>query len=178
MKKLIAIFFLLSISSIYAQVNAAAIKLGIFSPSAAGGGFIIGYEGSHYVDQHFSFGWSIDWYHKNYVDKNLENSLTQQNPPVGGQTIELLAKTNLHDFPLMIHLSGKTLVAPYTQVYLTAGIGAEALLINYNNYIDPTKSEFQTAFDLNWQIGLGGIYELSKMADVFAELAYHSSSPS
>lgn len=129
------------------------------------------------MDKNFSFGWSFDWFHKNYVDKNLEN-LIQQNPPVGGQTIELRAKTNLHDFPLMINISGKTLVAPFTQIYLTAGIGAEVLLINYNNYVDPTKSEFQTAFDLNWQVGVGGIYEVSKQADVFAELAYHSSSPS
>lgn len=179
MKKLIALIVFLSVSGIYAQVNTAAVKLGIFSPSSAGGGFIIGYEGSHYVDKNFSFGWSFDWFHKNYVDKTLINDLNQQDPPVGGGELnELRAETNLHDFPLMIHLSGKTLVGPYTQAYVTAGIGAEVLLINYNNYQDPTKDEFQTAFDLNWQIGVGGIYEMSRNADVFAELTYHSSAPS
>lgn len=178
MKKLFAIIFLISVSGIYAQVNTAAVKLGIFSPSSAGGGFIIGYDGSHYIDKNFSFGWSFDWFHKDFVDKALVNDINQ-NPPIGGgETNELFAQTNLHDFPLMIHLSGKTLVAPYTQAYLTAGIGAEILLINYSNYADPTKDEFQTAFDLNWQIGLGGIYEMSRQADVFAELTYHSSSPS
>lgn len=179
MKKLIVIIFLISVPGIFAQVNTAAIGLGIFSPSSSGGGFIIGYEGSHYFDKNISFGWSLDWYHKNYIDKNLVNDLNQQDPPPGGgQTNELIATTNLHDFPIMIHISGKTLVAPYTQVYLTGGIGAEMLLINYNDYQDPTKSEFQTAFDFNWRIGFGGIYELSKQTDVFAELAYHSSSPS
>jgi hypothetical protein len=179
MKKLVALIFLIGFTGIYAQVNTAAIKLGIFSPASTGGGFIIGYEGAHYVDKNFSFGWSIDWFHKNYVDKTLINNLNEQGPPVGGGEInELRAKTNLHDLPMMIHISGKTLVAPYTQAYLTAGIGAEVLLINYSNYIDPTKDEFQAAFDLNWRVGIGGIYELSKSADVFAELAYHSSSPS
>jgi len=180
MKKLLVILFALAVPGIYAQVNTAAVKLGIFSPASAGGGFIIGYEGSHYVDKNFSFGWSFDWYHKNYVDKSLINDLNQQDPnPIGGGQInELRAKTNLHDFPLMIHLTGKTLVAPYTQAYITAGIGAEVLLINYNDYVDPSKDEFHTAFDLNWRIGIGGIYEMSKQADVFAELAYHSSAPS
>ena len=177
MKKLIAVIFLIPFAGIFAQANSAAVKLGIYSPSATGGGFIIGYEGSHYVDKNFSFGWSLDWFHKDYTDKALVNAVNQ-NPPGGGVVNELFAKTNLHDFPIMINLSGKTLVAPYTQAYLTAGIGAEVLLINYNNYEDPTKDEFQTAFDLNWQVGIGGIYELSQQADIFAELTYHSSSPS
>lgn len=177
MKKLFVLIFILSVTGIYAQVNTAAVKLGIFSPSAAGGGFIIGYEGSHYFDKNFSFGWSIDWFHKNYVDKSVVD-IQEPGPIGGGQVVELNSKTNLHDLPLMIHISGKTLVAPYTQVYLTAGIGAEILLINYNDYIDPSKDEFQSAFDLNWRIGIGGIYEVSKQTDVFAELAYHYSAPS
>lgn len=177
MKKLLIIIFLLSVSGIYAQVNTAAFKLGIFSPSSSGGGFIIGYEGSHYFDKNISFGWSLDWYHKNYVDKSIVD-IPDPGPIGGGQVIELNSKTNLHDLPIMIHLNGKTLVAPYTQVYLTAGIGAEILFINYNDYVDPSKDEFQTAYDLNWRIGIGGIYEISKQTDVFAELAYHSSAPS
>jgi len=177
MKKL---FFLLIIcsTSIFAQWSSASIKLGYFVPSATSGGFIIGYEGEHFFDQRLSFGWSIDWFHKNYVDESLVNSFNQYYSGIGGTTNELRAKTNLNELPVMIHVSVNFPISPRTKGFVTGGIGAEALLINYNNFDNPSQSEFKAAFDFNWRIGAGAYYELGSRSDLLAELDYHSSNPS
>jgi hypothetical protein len=174
---LLFLLFLLSTSS-FAQSGMAAIKLGYFNPSAADGGFIIGYEGGKYIDENFTFGWSIDWFHKNYVDKKLVSEFNDIYGIAGGTVNELRAKTNLHDFPLMLNATAKFPVSYFTKFYITGGIGAEVLLIHYRNFQNPDDSEFQGAFDFNWRIGFGFLYEVGRRSDIFAEMTYHSSKPS
>jgi opacity protein-like surface antigen len=176
MKRILVLMLIAIASNIFPQHGAAAIKLGHFSPSASDGGFIIGYEGSHFVDERIMFGWSIDWFHKNYVDKKLVSQFNQAG--IGGVSNELRAKTNLHDFPLMINLSVKFPVGPLFDVYGTGGIGAEILLINYRNYQNPDEDEFKAAFDFNWRLGAGLLYIVGRRSEVFVELGYHSSKPS
>lgn len=176
MNKIIGLIVLLFSINTFAQHGAAAIKLGHFSPSASDGGFIVGYEGSHFVDSRLLFGWSIDWFHKNYVDKKLVSQFNQAG--VGGTSNELRAKTNLHDFPLMINLTARFPVAQLIDVYGTGAIGAEILLINYRNYQNPDEDEFKAAFDFNWRLGAGLIYIVGKRSEVFLELGFHSSKPS
>ena len=101
MKKLTLIFLLVSGHYAYCQTSAAAIKLGSFIPGATDAGFIIGYEGGRYIDENFNFGWSIDWFHKNYVDKTLVQSFNEVYG-VSGNINELRASTNLHDIPMML----------------------------------------------------------------------------
>lgn len=142
MKKL---FFLILFSvslPIFAQGNAAAIKLGSFSPGATDAGFIIGYEGGKYIDQNFNFGWSIDWFHKNYVDKTLVESFNEIYGISGGIN-ELRAQTNLHDIPLMINATLKFPVAPRTKIYVTGAIGAEILIVDYRNFENPNDNELK-----------------------------------
>ncbi len=162
----------------FAQHGSAAIKLGEFFPSSSGGGFIVGYEGAKFMDENLTLGWSVDWYHESYVDKKLVAQFNDLYGISGGEINQLRAKTNLHDFPLMGILTAKVLVAPYTKVYFTGGLGAEVLFINYSNFENPNEDDFLTAFDFNWRIGLGTLYQVGRSSDIFAELDYHNSSPS
>ena len=124
MKKILVIIFVLFISSMnFAQWGTSAIKLGYFSPSATNGGFIIGYEGGKLNDRGFIFGWSIDWFHKSYVDKKLVSQFNDLYGIAGGSINEVRAKTNIHDFPLMLTATVKFPVSPFVNTFVTGGIG-------------------------------------------------------
>jgi Outer membrane protein beta-barrel domain len=175
-KALLAVILLSSLN--FAQWGSSSIKLGYFSPSAANGGFIIGYEGDHFFDPRISLGWSLDWFHKNYTDEKLVNDFNQIDPGVNSSVNELRAKTNIHDFPLMLNVTGNYPVADNTAVSFTGAIGAEVLLIDYRNFENPDNSEFKSAFDFNWRLGIGVMYEIGRRSDFLAELDYHSAKPS
>ncbi|MCK7520804.1 MAG: hypothetical protein MZV64_25435 [Ignavibacteriales bacterium] len=78
--------------------------MGFFNPTATDGGFIIGYEGGKIIDERLIFGWSVDWFHSNYVDKKLVSEFNQVYPIGIGEVNELRAKTNLHEFPILLNL--------------------------------------------------------------------------
>jgi len=157
MKKISILFIVLLSSSVFAQFGSSAVKLGFFSPSAAKGGFIIGYEGGRDMDEYFFLGWSIDWFHKSYVDRRLVDDISSTFG--SGEINELRAKTNIHDFPVMLSAAARFPVAPRTFAYITGAIGAEMLLVNYRNFSNPDEDEFKAAFDFNWRIGAGGAFE-------------------
>jgi len=163
-------------ASAFAQFGSSAVKLGFFSPSAAAGGFIIGYEGAREIDEYFLAGFSLDWYHKTYVDRKLVDDI---NSSFGSGSInELRAKTTIHDFPIMFSATGRFPVAPRTSLYVTGGIGAEMLIVNFRNFENPDNDEFKVAFDLNWRLGFGSSYELGRNSEIFGEITYHNSAPS
>lgn len=176
MKKYVLFLMLLQIP-VFSQWNTSAIKLGAFSPSSAGTGFIVGYEGSHFFDPQFSFGWSIDWYHSNYTDATVVNNANNLYG-TSGSTNELRARTNIHDFPIMAIGTVRFPVTPLSDIYAFGGLGAEVLFVDYNNFDTPSQSDFKTAFDFNWRIGVGATYGFGKKSEVFGELAYHYSAPS
>lgn len=177
MKKFTLIIVLFFSYNIYGQWSAAAIKLGAFSPGATDAGFIIGYEGGKYIDEIFNFGWSIDWFHKNYVDKTLVDSFNEIYG-ISGDLNELRARTNFHDIPIMLSVTVKHLVAPRTKIYATGGIGGEVLIIDFRNFENPDNSELKAAFDLNWRIGLGAAYNIGPRSELLLEVNYHNSEPS
>ena len=178
MKKYFCLILLFAPALAFAQPNMriGSIKFGVFDPSASGAGFIIGYEGGWAVDRNFSLGWSVDWYHKDYVDQNL---VSQFNDFYGinGSLNELRATTNLHAIPLMANATASWPVARRTYAYFTGGIGIEMLLIYYHNYDNPDNDESRSAFDFAWQLGGGIGYELGPRSDIIFELAYHYSQP-
>lgn len=178
MNKLIIIFLLLFTSISFSQLNSASIKLGYFNPTATNGGFIIGYEGGKIIDERLNFGWSIDWFHSNYVDKRLASEFNQIYPIGIGETNELRAKTNLHEFPILLNFRGEFPIAPLTRFYATGGVGLEFLLINYRNFQRPDDDELKAAFDFSWRIGAGILYRIGSRSEVFSQLDYHSSEPS
>lgn len=170
---LIAIPFIVN-----AQYKTGAVKAGFFGPSATEGGFIIGYEGGWYIDDNFLFGFSADWFNKNYVDKQLVSEFNNFFGPISSDLNELRAKTNLHSIPLMVTINANRPVAPRIRAFFTAAAGVDVLLIFYRNYERPEDDEFQGAFDFAWRLGGGVSYELGKRSDMFAELTYHGSKPS
>lgn len=174
-KTLFFVFILASLSS--AQWNTGAAKIGYFSPSATEGGFIIGYEGGKHADRFLSWTWSIDWFHKNYVDKKLINELDQYYPGAIGELNELRATTNIHDFPVMLGLVARFPMSNRAQFYVSGGVGAELMLINYRNFQDPLDDDFDAAFDFNWRIGIGAAVAISPRSELFGELTYHDSHP-
>lgn len=177
MKKII-VMSILFISGTFAQWNTGAVKLGYFNPAATDGGLIIGFEGGKHIDRYLSWNWSLDWFHQNYVDKKLVNELDQYYPGAVGEVNELRAATNIHDFPLMIGLTARFPMTRTSQFYLTGGIGAEMLLINYRNFQNPIDDNFKAAFDFNWRVGIGAAFAIGPRSEFFGELTYHESNPS
>jgi opacity protein-like surface antigen len=177
MKTLIFIIFISISANTFAQWGMGAIKIGRFSPSATEGGFIIGFEGGRAIDRNLSIGVSLDWFHKDYVDKKLVQNLDNIYGLGGGSINELRAQTNLHDLPLMLNLTANFPTGPFINFFVTGGVGAEVLLISYSNFQNPDKDEFQSAFDFNWSLGAGISYMLGRRSDIFGELSYHSSQP-
>jgi hypothetical protein len=177
MKKII-LFLILSFTSIIkSQFDVGAIKLGTFNPSATDAGFIIGYEGGWHIDDNFLFGWSADWFHRNYVDRKLVAQYNDFFGPIQSELNELRARTNLHSVPLMVSINANQLIAPRTRAFFTGSAGVEVLLIFYRNYQRPEDDEFEGACDFSWRLGAGIAYELGARSDAFVELTYHSSRP-
>lgn len=178
MRKLILLIFLYLPSIIKPQFDVGAVKLGTFNPSATDAGFIIGYEGGWHIDDNFLFGWSADWFHRNYVDRKLVAQYNDFFGPIQSELNELRARTNLHSIPLMITVNANQLIAPRTRAFFTGSAGMEVLLIFYRNYQNPQDDEFKGAFDFSWRLGGGIAYELGRRSDAFVELTYHNSKPS
>ena len=176
--KTLLLLLLISISmNTFAQWGMGAVKIGRFSPSATEGGFIIGFEGGKAVDRNLSLGVSLDWFHKDFVDKRLVQNLDNIYGLDGGSINVLRAQTNLHDFPLMLNLTASFPAGPFVNFFVTGGVGAEVLLISYSNFQEPGKDEFQSAFDFFWSLGGGISYMLGRRSDIFGELTYHAAQP-
>lgn len=177
MKAFVVLFVIIFSAVSFGQRGTGAIKLGHYIPSATEGGFIIGYEGGKFIDRNLNIGLSLDWFHKSFVDKNLIRDFEEIYGIGGGAINELRAKTTLNDFPLMLNLTAKFPMAPFVKFFVTGGLGGEVLFISYRNFQNPDDNEFKAAFDFNWQIGTGILYELGYRSEIFGELSYHSSAP-
>jgi hypothetical protein len=164
--------------SVFSQWSTGAVKLGYFNPSAIEGGFIIGLEGGKHVDKFLSWNWSLDWFNRNYVDKKLVSELNYYYPGSFGERNELRASTNIHDFPLMLGLTGRFPFSNRSHFYAAGFVGAELLIINYRNFQDPLDDEFEAAFDFNWRVTLGAAFAMSPRSELFGEISYHRSHPS
>jgi hypothetical protein len=178
MKRLIVLLIFCIPLLINAQFDVGAIKLGTFNPSATEAGFIIGYEGGWHIDDNFLFGWSVDWFHRNYVDRRLIAEYNEFFGPIQSELNEMRARTNLHSIPLMVSVNANLVTAPRIRAFFTGSAGIEVLLIFYRNYQNPQDNEFDGAFDFSWRLGGGISYQLGRRSDAFVELTYHNSKPS
>ncbi|MCF8265719.1 MAG: hypothetical protein K9I71_07245 [Ignavibacteriales bacterium] len=181
MKKMIVLLlliFLVSYSNTEAQRNFASVKIGYFDPSATDGGFILGYQGGKYIDDFLDIGWSVDWFNKNYVDKDLADQFQSAGSSLNEEINELRAKTNLHDFPVMFNAIAYFQAGRKINVYVNGALGADILLVFYRNYQNPSDDEMRFAFDFSWRLAGGVAYELGKKSELVAELSYHSTEPS
>lgn len=171
------LFAIILLNSLSFAQNAAAIKFGYFNPNVTKGGFIIGFEGGKRIDEALDICYSIDWFKKSYTDKKFAAKIDQFiNIPA--QDYELIGKTTLNSFPLMLSITAKIPITPVIKPYLTGGFGGEMLIITYRDYLNPSKSKGEVAFDFNWRAGVGVIYEIGSKSNLFAEFTYHNSMPS
>ena len=179
MKKIIVLLILfLSVTS-QAQNTSSAIRLGFFSPQATESGFILGYEGRYIIDEYIRTGWSVDWFHKEYVDQNYVQDINNQyGTGINTQLNELRATTNLHEIPVLFNVTFEHPVQHRLNAYLQGSLGAELLLIYYRNFDNPDNDDLKAALDFSWRIGAGIAFEIGERSDLFAELNFHSSEPS
>lgn len=178
MKTLKILFIaVLCIAGSFAQFQATSVKLGFYNPQVTNGGFIIGYESSKFIDEHFDVGWSIDWYNKNYIDQKLVMEITENFGGLGTEN-ELRAKTNLHDFPILFNMNASIPIDNKITAYIKGSVGFETLIIFYRNFEKPNDDELKAALDFSYRIGAGIRHELGRRSELLAELAYHSSEPS
>jgi|YNPMSStandDraft_2_1061718.scaffolds.fasta_scaffold00017_1 hypothetical protein len=177
MKKILIIVFIIFANSLFFAQNAAAIKLGFFNPNVTDGGFIIGFEGGKRIDEALDICYSIDWFKKNYTDKKF-SAKVEQFVNIPGVDYELVGKTSLNSFPLMLSITAKIPLTPIIKPYLTGGFGGEMLVITYRDYVNPKKSKGEVAFDFNWRAGAGVIYVIGSKSNLFGEITYHNSMPS
>ncbi len=178
MKKFIWGIILIFPILVQAQYKSSIVKLGIFSPSSTETGFIIGYESNKFIDRNFDIGWSIDWFHKSYIDQTLVSRLNDYNGYFDSKLNELRAETNLHSIPAQFIMKAKFPINPRLTSYALGGVGAEVLLVSYRNYRNTDQDDFDIAADFNWRLGFGAAYAIGRRSDIFAEITYHSSSPS
>lgn len=175
MNKLYTLIILLS-AIIYGQ-SSSAIKVGYFSPKGGDGGLIIGYENAFITNEVLSFGWSFDWYHDKYTDKEYVNFLNE-NDPFGGEVNELRAKTNTNIFPVMANLTGYIPVGRDNYAFVKGSMGFEVLFISYTNYYSPNTNEDKILATMNYRFTAGFGHYLGRNSEIFAEVGYHSSTPS
>ncbi len=179
MKKLYILFLMFFLTSVLsAQYRTSTIKFGNFKPGATDIGFMIGYENGRAIDRHFDIGWSVDWFHKSYIDQSLVTEFDNYNGYFNSSLNELRATTTLHSIPVLFNMTAKFKMIPRFSTYVTGGIGAEALFIFYRNYENPNEDEFDTAFDFNWRLGVGIAYQLGRFSDIVFEINYHQATPS
>jgi opacity protein-like surface antigen len=177
-KTLFILVFLLAAGSAFGQFRQSAIKLGYYNPSATDGGFLIGVETGKGIDEVLDVGFSLDWFHKEYVDKNFVNQLGQIYGDIDVQEYEVLASTTLNSFPIMLNVSAHIPIDQPVDLYLTGAIGGDCLLVWYRSFENPDSDELEFAFDFSWRLGAGASYALGSRSNVFFELDYHNSEPS
>ena len=187
MKKMIFLILLTALTFSFAQNNAAAIKLGFFSPSAVDGtGFIIGYEGGKHIDEALDVCWSVDWFSKEWEDKDAEKNTETNIPGLEGDTYKEISNTSINDIPIMFSITAKFPINNKTKWFLTGGLGAEILLASYHSYdntiegeeTDKITDKYKVAVDWNWRAGAGVLYNLGQRSELFGECTFHYSIPS
>ncbi|MDD3044388.1 MAG: outer membrane beta-barrel protein [Candidatus Delongbacteria bacterium] len=178
MKKMIAIMIVTAAFGLFAQKNMGAIKAGMFFPQACDGGFDLGFEYGYHIDTNLDVGLSLDWFKKDYEDKAAKGEY-EDIPGLTADQVAKLSETIIYDFPLMVSVTAKFPINNKMKWFATGGLGAEMLYASYNSYdSDEIDEKSELAFDFNWRLGGGIMYNLGARSEIFGELAYHYSKPS
>ncbi len=180
MKKTVMIMIITAVLGLYAQKNMGAIKAGMFFPQACDGGFDLGFEYGFHIDTNLDVGVSLDWFKKEFTDKDYIGDVENIGGDLTGSQYRDLGKTTIYDFPFMISVTAKFPLKDKLKWFALGGLGAEMLYASleaYDKDKNDTYEESVLAFDFNWRLGGGVMYNLGQKSEVFAELAYHYSKP-
>ena len=178
MKKYILIAITIVAFSLNAQQKIGAIKAGMFFPQACDGGFDLGIEYGLHIDTNLDVSLSLDWFKKEFEDKDAKGEY-EEIPGLTADQLVKLSETTIYDFPLMVAVTAKFPYSDKIKWFATGGLGAEMLYASYNTYDgDEMDEKSELAFDFNWRLGGGAIYNLGQSSEVFGEVAFHYSKPS
>ncbi len=175
MKKITMLIVLLAIMSMYAQGKIGAIKAGMFFPGACEGGFDLGIEYGLHIDTNLDVAVEMGWFKKDYEDEDIRDKY-ESIPGLSADDLRVLSETTIYDFPLLVMITAKFPINFKTKWFVNGGLGAEMLYASYNTIDD--DSEHELAFDFNWRLGGGAIYNLGERSELLAEVGYHYSKPS
>ena len=175
MKKIITMTILLVIMLVYSQGKIGAIKAGMFFPGACEGGFDLGIEYGLHIDTNLDVAVEIGWFKKDYDDKDVRDEY-ESIPGLTADELKILSETTIYDFPVMVMVTAKFPINFSYKWFATGGLGAEMLYASYNTIDDDTEHEL--AFDFNWRLGGGILYNLGERSELLAEIGYHYSKPS
>ncbi|MFA6653839.1 MAG: hypothetical protein WCS93_05850, partial [Candidatus Delongbacteria bacterium] len=115
---------------------------------------------------------------KDYEDKAAKGEY-EDIPGLTAYQVAKLSETIIYDFPLMVSVTAKFPINNKMKWFATGGLGAEMLYASYNSYdSDEIDEKSELAFDFNWRLGGGIMYNLGARSEIFGELAYHYSKPS
>ncbi|HQO09594.1 MAG TPA: outer membrane beta-barrel protein [Clostridiales bacterium] len=178
MKKYFLIAAVFAAFTLYGQQKIGSIKAGMFFPQACDGGFDLGVEYGLHIDTNLDVSLSLDWFKKEFEDKDAKGEY-EEIPGLSADDLVKLSKTTIYDFPLMVAVTAKFPFNDKIKWFATGALGAEMLYASYNTYNqDDISEESELAFDFNWRLGGGAIYNLGQRSEVFGEIAYHYSKPS
>jgi opacity protein-like surface antigen len=184
MRKYMIIAAMTVLTALGAQQKIGAIKAGMFFPQACEGGFDLGFEYGLHIDTNLDVALSLDWFKKEFTDKDYIGDVEQYDNTIIGTQYKDLGKITIYDFPLMLSVTAKFPFTNKVKWFGTGGLGAEMLYASMKTYDAndgaevETKDESTFAFDFNWRLGGGVMYNLGARSEVFGELAYHYSKPS
>jgi opacity protein-like surface antigen len=184
MKKILFVAIVIAMVSVYGQRRMGAIKAGMFFPQASEGGFDLGLEYGMKIDTNLDVALSLDWFKKEFRDKDYIGDVEQYDGTIVGTQYKDLGKITIYDFPLMVTVTAKFPLGRQLKWFALGGLGAEMLYASIDTYDSndgsevKTKEESTLAFDFNWRLGGGVMYNLGQRSEVFGELAYHYSKPS
>jgi len=181
MKKYMLITLAAVIFSLNAQQKIGAIKAGMFFPQACESGFDLGLEYGLHIDTNLDVALSLDWFKKEFTDKDYVGDVEDMDGYINGEQYSNLGDVTIYDFPLMLSVTAKFPFNDKVKWFATGGLGAEMLyasLTAYDKDEQDTNEESVLAFDFNWRLGGGAIYNLGEKSEVFGEIAYHYSKPS
>lgn len=178
MKKYMLIAIAAIILTLNGQQKMGSIKAGMFFPQACDGGFDLGLEYGLHIDTNLDVALSLDWFKKDYEDEEVQDEF-ETDYDLNTTIVKKLSETTIYDFPFMVAVTAKFPINNKAKWFATGGLGAEMLYASYYTYNqDDIKEESELAFDFNWRLGAGAMYNLGEKSEVFGEVAYHYSKPS
>ena len=179
MKRTTMLIVLLVAMSMYAQSKIGAIKAGMFFPDACEKGFDLGIEYGLHIDSNLDVSVEMGWFKKEFTDENYIGKTPEEDNNLDGTIYEKLGETTIYDFPIMLMITAKFPINFKYKWFATGGFGAEMLYSSVETYeATGTKEETIFAYDFNWRLGGGMIYNLGERSEILAEVAYHNASPS
>jgi opacity protein-like surface antigen len=178
MRKYMIIAAMTVLTALGAQQKIGAIKAGMFFPQACEGGFDLGFEYGLHIDTNLDVALSLDWFKKEFNDKEAKGEY-ENIPGLTADQLAKLSETVIYDFPLMLSVTAKFPFTNKIKWFATGGLGAEMLYASYNTFnTEKIEEKSELAFDFNWRVGGGAIYNLGQRSELLGEIAYHYSKPS